>query len=36
VEQHHGKVFAQSRAGVGTTFYLLLPFSPQPSQGESA
>jgi signal transduction histidine kinase len=34
VEQHHGQVFAQSRAGVGTTFYLLLPIPPQPPKGE--
>jgi signal transduction histidine kinase len=25
VEQHHGQIFAQSRVGVGTTFYLILP-----------
>jgi two-component system NtrC family sensor kinase len=25
VEQHHGQMFAQSKVGVGTTFYLLLP-----------
>ncbi|HEX7371262.1 MAG TPA: ATP-binding protein, partial [Thermodesulfobacteriota bacterium] len=35
VEQHHGQIFAQSRVGVGTTFYLLLPIPPQPTQGES-
>ncbi len=35
VEQHHGQVFAQSRVGVGTTFYLLLPIPLQPPKGES-
>jgi signal transduction histidine kinase len=35
VEQHHGQIFAQSRVGVGTTFYLLLPIPPQPTKGES-
>ncbi|HXZ36479.1 MAG TPA: ATP-binding protein [Thermodesulfobacteriota bacterium] len=34
VEQHHGQVFVQSGTGVGTTFYLLLPISPQPPKGE--
>jgi signal transduction histidine kinase len=34
VEQHRGQVFAQSRAGVGTTFYLLLPIAPQPIREE--
>jgi signal transduction histidine kinase len=34
VEQHRGQVFAQSQAGVGTTFYLLLPIPPQPPKGE--
>jgi signal transduction histidine kinase len=28
VEQHHGQLFAQSKVGVGTTFYLILPVSP--------
>ena len=35
VEQHHGQVFAQSRVGVGTTFYLFLPIPAQPAKGES-
>jgi len=35
VEQHHGQIFAQSRVGVGTTFYLLLPIPAQPAKGES-
>jgi signal transduction histidine kinase len=35
VEQHHGQISAQSRAGVGTTFCLLLPIAAQPIQGES-
>jgi signal transduction histidine kinase len=35
VEQHHGQISAQSRAGVGTTFHLLLPIAAQPTQGES-
>jgi signal transduction histidine kinase len=34
VEQHHGQVFAQSPAGMGTTFYLLLPIPPWPPKGE--
>jgi signal transduction histidine kinase len=34
VEQHHGQVFAQSRVGVGTTFYLLLPIPTLPGRGE--
>jgi len=25
IEQHHGQIFAQSKVGVGTTFFLLLP-----------
>jgi len=35
VEQHHGQISAQSRAGVGTTFCLLLPIAAQPTRGES-
>jgi two-component system NtrC family sensor kinase len=34
MEQHHGQIFAQSREGVETTFYLLLPFPAQPTRGE--
>jgi signal transduction histidine kinase len=34
VEQHHGQVFARSQAGVGTTFYLLLPIPALGVKGE--
>ena len=34
VEQHHGQVFARSQAGVGTTFYLLLPIPALAVKGE--
>ena len=32
VEQHHGRIFAESQVGVGTKFILLFPF-PSPAEG---
>jgi len=34
IEQHQGQIFAESRVGVGTTFYLRLPIPSPASRGE--
>jgi len=31
VEQHHGRIFAESQIGVGTKFFLLFPI-PSPAE----
>jgi len=36
VEQHHGQIFAQSKVGRGTTFYLLFPILAPTSKGGQA